>query len=518
MIENEIPYPPHFDEIFDIIENHLEKHGSDKSIKSISELDGYIAAICSAPSIIMSSTWMPGLWGGEKYSPNWKSVEDFNEFAELVLAYYHFVMNSLKMDEYSVLFEECEIDGKSHNFVNGWCAGYLRGINLWGPLSANKSAILAEFLRPMLLFATESGFEELDTMSELDYEKHMQKIAPAAHSIYRYFHPQQFNFKAAPKVGRNDPCPCGSGKKYKKCCIDKDDIANQTDADVDMDTPPLEEVEDFANYAREQINHSGLDKFHGLSPHQMHQLLYNPLASPEIISVSEAVDAPNAPLITLFSLIVKGIGEQGLKATARGNLPRMFCQNSAHQFTAHPAWKIHPTAKVNKEEDFFLLHITRLVAEIAGLIKKTKGKFNLTAKAKSLIKREDLGRIYSLLFAAYTERFNWSYLDGYPDVHFMRTSAFFTLYLLTRYGDKARPQAFYEDQYIQAFPTLLEEYDEDYFSPEQRLRACYTLRHMDYFCYLFGFVDLQATTGKGYSRDYTIKALPLLQKCIKFKI
>ncbi|MCA9066876.1 MAG: SEC-C domain-containing protein, partial [Planctomycetaceae bacterium] len=21
-----------------------------------------------------------------------------------------------------------------------------------------------------------------------------------------------------PKVGRNDPCPCGSGKKYKKCC------------------------------------------------------------------------------------------------------------------------------------------------------------------------------------------------------------------------------------------------------------------------------------------------------------
>lgn len=23
------------------------------------------------------------------------------------------------------------------------------------------------------------------------------------------------------KVGRNDPCPCGSGKKYKKCCVNK---------------------------------------------------------------------------------------------------------------------------------------------------------------------------------------------------------------------------------------------------------------------------------------------------------
>ncbi|MFZ1101316.1 MAG: SEC-C metal-binding domain-containing protein [Hyphomicrobiaceae bacterium] len=27
--------------------------------------------------------------------------------------------------------------------------------------------------------------------------------------------------RQAPKVGRNDPCPCGSGKKYKKCCIDQ---------------------------------------------------------------------------------------------------------------------------------------------------------------------------------------------------------------------------------------------------------------------------------------------------------
>lgn len=24
--------------------------------------------------------------------------------------------------------------------------------------------------------------------------------------------------REAPRIGRNDPCPCGSGKKYKKCC------------------------------------------------------------------------------------------------------------------------------------------------------------------------------------------------------------------------------------------------------------------------------------------------------------
>ncbi|WP_304055492.1 SEC-C metal-binding domain-containing protein [Nitrosomonas communis] len=29
-------------------------------------------------------------------------------------------------------------------------------------------------------------------------------------------HPSSLTTPA--KVGRNDPCPCGSGKKYKKCC------------------------------------------------------------------------------------------------------------------------------------------------------------------------------------------------------------------------------------------------------------------------------------------------------------
>ena len=29
---------------------------------------------------------------------------------------------------------------------------------------------------------------------------------------------KQISAKDIKKIGRNDPCPCGSGKKYKKCC------------------------------------------------------------------------------------------------------------------------------------------------------------------------------------------------------------------------------------------------------------------------------------------------------------
>lgn len=37
------------------------------------------------------------------------------------------------------------------------------------------------------------------------------------------FHPDTY-VRPEPKIGRNDPCPCGSGKKYKKCCLDKDEV------------------------------------------------------------------------------------------------------------------------------------------------------------------------------------------------------------------------------------------------------------------------------------------------------
>lgn len=45
------------------------------------------------------------------------------------------------------------------------------------------------------------------------------------------------------KIGRNDPCPCGSGKKYKKCCLNKDQIKFLEESrpfeDYFVDLPPV---------------------------------------------------------------------------------------------------------------------------------------------------------------------------------------------------------------------------------------------------------------------------------------
>lgn len=36
------------------------------------------------------------------------------------------------------------------------------------------------------------------------------------------------------KVGRNAPCPCGSGKKYKRCCLVKNTLASTVDLSQEL--------------------------------------------------------------------------------------------------------------------------------------------------------------------------------------------------------------------------------------------------------------------------------------------
>ena len=40
-------------------------------------------------------------------------------------------------------------------------------------------------------------------------------------------------------IGRNKPCPCGSGKKYKKCCMENDESRRQVEAQAAAEFDPL---------------------------------------------------------------------------------------------------------------------------------------------------------------------------------------------------------------------------------------------------------------------------------------
>ncbi|MEP6971108.1 MAG: SEC-C metal-binding domain-containing protein [Betaproteobacteria bacterium] len=61
-----------------------------------------------------------------------------------------------------------------------------------------------------------------------------------------------------PKTGRNDPCPCASGKKYKHCCLEKDRAA-ELSAAADRQRVALQESQslDVASNAVVDLVHGG---------------------------------------------------------------------------------------------------------------------------------------------------------------------------------------------------------------------------------------------------------------------
>ena len=67
------------------------------------------------------------------------------------------------------------------------------------------------------------------------------------------------------KVGRNAPCPCGSGKKYKKCCLLRKDGKTQTDVEPMRFIPVFTELDQLSNSVVDLIKQNRLDEAEAVS-------------------------------------------------------------------------------------------------------------------------------------------------------------------------------------------------------------------------------------------------------------
>ena len=71
-----------------------------------------------------------------------------------------------------------------------------------------------------------------------DKEFNEKKFLDKLQSFQKNMDNKYLNKQLSSKIGRNDPCPCGSGKKYKKCCIDK----------------PIKKFLEYQGYIDEDVN------------------------------------------------------------------------------------------------------------------------------------------------------------------------------------------------------------------------------------------------------------------------
>jgi hypothetical protein len=130
------------------------------------------------------------------------------------------------------------------------------------------------------------------------------------------------------KTSRNDPCPCGSGNKYKKCCLlnDLPSLAAQTNAQLNaamagQDFESMTDMQAFLDQQVTQMNNECPDEFNGLSPNQVHQLLNFPLEEQDLLGWQPTIDESvinQTPIMQLVQGIISLLHEAPIRATANG--------------------------------------------------------------------------------------------------------------------------------------------------------------------------------------------------------
>jgi len=114
-------------------------------------------------------------------------------------------------------FDENELE------LNGFLISYLVDLNA----VESMTSIGAAFEKDCVDFMIMGDLEDVEIALGLREERSDPPTYPSlAEKLFpppvvvqnRYL---SMYVREEPKVGRNDPCPCGSGKKYKKCCLAK---------------------------------------------------------------------------------------------------------------------------------------------------------------------------------------------------------------------------------------------------------------------------------------------------------
>jgi uncharacterized protein len=199
---------------------------------TLSELDGYVVGVLACPDMIPPSEWMSHVWGetGDANFPDHKTAE---ATIGAVMAHYNSVAGAMTR---SLWIEPIyEVDPNSDEVMwEPWIDGFTRAMGLrpdaWERLldqSDEETRSTMIFLMALQdIYTGHSKFtdEEID---EIDLEA-PDLIPNCVATILYQSRPElshrdaanllEMPFRAKPRPGRNDPCSCGSGRKYKQCC------------------------------------------------------------------------------------------------------------------------------------------------------------------------------------------------------------------------------------------------------------------------------------------------------------
>ena len=223
---SEIPFPAGPVDL-EALDQFLMSDSSPEDCMQLSDLDGFLTGIAIGPELVMPSEWLPAIWGGDE--PVFESIEQAQTVIGTIMGRYNEILRALSTDPeaYAPLFWE---DLSGEVIAADWAEGFVDAIRLrpeaWRPLLEDREALV--MLMPILALCgdAEGGSPlELDLEEDADLLAETPELIPACVAGIDGFWKERRGWpksgsgqaKSA-KVGRNDPCPCGSGRKYKRCC------------------------------------------------------------------------------------------------------------------------------------------------------------------------------------------------------------------------------------------------------------------------------------------------------------
>ena len=225
---------PLTDAELDRLSDVLKRFG-DKRAMNLEQLDGFLSALICSPDLVPPSEYLPVIWGDDVVLENEFSAKPILEdFLSLIMRHWNSIVDTLNSgDVYLPLLLD---DEGGVTRANDWAKGFLLGMELrrkdWAPLLDDEEH--GGSLVPILALAHENDPDPTmrpykEPISEELRERLIASAAAGMNTIYHYFEAQRLlgneppdnmsTFRRTmPKIGRNDPCPCGSGKKFKHCC------------------------------------------------------------------------------------------------------------------------------------------------------------------------------------------------------------------------------------------------------------------------------------------------------------
>lgn len=256
-------------------------------------------------------------------------------------------------------------------------------------------------------------------------------------------------------------------------------------------------------------NNTPLDIFYGLTPNEMDHLMYDTFEERSPIQfhpdISDAT-LDKIPFFRLAEAFVKVVQrEKRMKLTPSGALQRkVLLELYSHGFATE--WYIeNDYFKVWQEHHWPQIGSARVTANMAGLVKLSKGKIVITAQGTMLLKAENRVELFKAIFRSYCLEFNWGFNDYYINYPVGQFGFGYSMYLMDRFGDKLLPSEFYSSAYLKAIPDLIDHFaDEVYTSAESQFHDCYTLRTFERFLDWFGLVQIEKNPDGRTKPDFKL--------------